>query len=64
LQAQPADRTQRQQQPMAPTLTVQFMALEHEVFRAAFLDAQHRLLALRSRFRDTLRPPAVNARKV
>lgn len=45
-------------------LRVQIGALDHEVFSVIFLDAQHRIVALREMFRGTLTQTSVYPREV
>ena len=45
-------------------LRVQIGALEHEVFTVIFLDAQHRLIALKEMFRGTVTQTSVYPREV
>ena len=45
-------------------LRVQIGALDHEVFSVIFLDAQHRIVALREMFRGTLAQTSVYPREV
>jgi DNA repair protein RadC len=45
-------------------LTVLMGALEHEVFTVLFVDAQHRLIAVREMFRGTLSQTSVYPREV
>ena len=45
-------------------LRVQIGTLDHEVFSVIFLDAQHRIVALREMFRGTLTQTAVYPREV
>ncbi len=45
-------------------LRLEIGVLEHEVFCVLFLDAQHRIIALKQMFRGTVTPTSVNPREV